>query len=245
MPDQLTVDGTLDGVAHSWEVFMGAEKKEGYFQAKDLFSTNAHLAFHYARIARTDPTDLEARTALALATDLGGYSIMLPGLGTSFPHLFSFSMVDIASHGRAVAAWQPYALAFFGPAIEEQARELGDILQEYGFLSSLGRGYGQFHGKDLGVAVAEGLRELNSSLGVPPNIADLGFTDAHADRILAAASNPALRSKFQQAPINLLVTEDGKVNEKASRENIEAHLRPLIEAARTGDFSKIKHPGLN
>ena len=103
----------------------------------------------------------------------------------------------------------------------------------------------QLHGKDLGVTVAEGLRKLNASLGVPPNISDLSFTKAHADRILNAARNPALRSKFQQAPINLLVSEGGKVNEEASNANIEAHLRPLIEAAETGDFSKIKHPHLN
>ncbi len=38
---------------------------------------------------------------LGLATDLGGYAIMLGG--TNGAHLTSFSLVDILSHGRACA----------------------------------------------------------------------------------------------------------------------------------------------
>ena len=44
----------------------------------------------------------KAREALCLATDLGGYAIMIGG--TNGGHLTSFSLVDILPHGRACAS---------------------------------------------------------------------------------------------------------------------------------------------
>ena len=67
---------------------------------------------------------------MGLATDLGGYSIMLGG--TNGGHLTSFSLVDILSHGRACAIMNPYYVVFFAPAIEEPLRMVGNILKEAG-----------------------------------------------------------------------------------------------------------------
>ena len=53
-----------------------------------------------------DPAGREGREALGLATDLGGYAIMLGG--TNGAHLTSFSLIDILTHGRACACrWRP------------------------------------------------------------------------------------------------------------------------------------------
>ena len=59
----------------------------------------------YLPAVLANPRDLEARQALGLATDLGGYAIMLGG--TNGAHLTSFSLVDILSHGRACAIHEP------------------------------------------------------------------------------------------------------------------------------------------
>ena len=81
-----------------------------------------------------NPQDTEARTALGLATDLGGYSIMLGG--TNGAHLTSFSLVDILSHGRACSIMNPYYTVFFAPAVEEPLQLVGNIFQKAGYTSA-------------------------------------------------------------------------------------------------------------
>jgi len=61
--------------------------------------------------------DMDSRESLGLGTDLGGYAIMVGG--TSGPHLTSFSLVDVLSHGRACAIMSPYYTVFFAPAIQK------------------------------------------------------------------------------------------------------------------------------
>src|SRR5690554_6610555 len=98
MPKDLTVDGALDGIAHVLEVFYGAADSN-YEQLRDIALTGIELIVRYTPKVLANPEDLEAREALGLATDLGGYAIMVGG--TNGAHLTSFSLVDITSHGRA------------------------------------------------------------------------------------------------------------------------------------------------
>lgn len=72
------------------------------------------------------PGDEEARISLGLGTDLGGYAIMVGG--TNYGHLFSFSVVNKLTHGRACAIVNPYATVFFAPAIEVQLKMEGIFL---------------------------------------------------------------------------------------------------------------------
>lgn len=72
--------------------------------------------------------------ALGLATDLGGYSIMLGG--TNGAQLTSFSLVDILSHGRACGMLNPNYKALFAPAIEETLRRVGAIYCASGCMAS-------------------------------------------------------------------------------------------------------------
>ncbi len=70
---------------------------------------------------------MAAREALCLATDLGGYAIMLGG--TNGGHLTSFSLVDILTHGRACALMNPYYTVFFAPAVEGPLQHRGQDLR--------------------------------------------------------------------------------------------------------------------
>jgi alcohol dehydrogenase len=99
-PMNLTLDGGLDGIAHAWEVFMGASGSS-YEKVKEVAELCIRLVVYGLQKIKKDKKDLEGRIALGLGTDLGGYSIMLGG--TSGPHLGSFSLIDILSHGRACA----------------------------------------------------------------------------------------------------------------------------------------------
>lgn len=96
-PRSLTADEALDGVAHSLEVLYGAVGKSYYDQMEEAARESIGLVVRYLSRVMQQPRNAEGREALGLATDLGGYAIMLEG--TNGGHLTSFSLVDVLSHG--------------------------------------------------------------------------------------------------------------------------------------------------
>ena len=226
-PAELTVDGALDGMGHCLEVFYGIGPRDFDLLSR-IVSAALELLLAYTKLAVQQPDNLDARTALGLATDLGGYAIMIGG--TSGPHLTSFSLVDVATHGRACGIMTPYYTVFFAPAIERQLRIVGGVFKQAGFIrTELDR----LVGRDLGLAVAEGMIAFQKSLGAPTTLAQLpGFSDAHIARAISAAKDPTLASKLQNMPVAL------------SAETVDQYMAPVLHAAKTGQFHLIKNvPG--
>ena len=116
MPVKVTIDGALDAIAHTFEVFCG-QKGEKYELAKDLAITAISLCCENAKKLVENPKDLEAREAIGLATDLGGYAIMIGG--TSGAHLTSFSLVDVVGHGTACGIMNPFYAVLYSKAIQK------------------------------------------------------------------------------------------------------------------------------
>ena len=133
-PLSLTLDGGLDGIAHAWEVFMGATGQAYYPQMKDVADACLRLIVYGLPRVKENPRDREARLCLGLGTDLGGYSIMIGG--TSGPHLGSFSLIDVLTHGRACAILNPYYTVLFAPKIQDQLAVFAEILGERGFVKA-------------------------------------------------------------------------------------------------------------
>jgi alcohol dehydrogenase len=180
---------------------------------------------NYVERAVKNPNDIEARTALGLATDLGGYSIMLGG--TSGGHLTSFSLVDILSHGRACAIMNPYYVVFFAPAVEEPLRLVGNIFKEAGLTNA---DINRLSGRELGVAVAQAMIALSKRVGFPTTLKEVqGFTDEHIERALTAAKDPQLKMKLENMPVPL------------TAEMVDEYMGPILRAARDGDLSLIKN----
>jgi alcohol dehydrogenase len=225
MPPGFTADGALDGVAHSLEVLLGAVGKPYYDQMVDVARETIRLVVSYVERAVKDPNDTEARFALGLATDLGGYAIMLGG--TNGAHLTSFSLVDVLSHGRACAIMNPYYVVFFAPAVEEPLRMVGKIFQEAGLTKA---DVDSLKGRELGMAVAEAMMELSRRIGFPTALKEVkGFTKVHIARALAAAKDPQLRMKLENMPVPL------------TAEMVDQYMAPVLEAARIGDLNLIKN----
>ncbi len=223
MPRGFTADGGLDGIAHSLEVFYGL-KGEALEKARPVCLLGIDMIVSYIKRACDNPHDLEAREALGLGTDLGGYAIMIGG--TNGAHLTSFSLVDILSHGRACALMNPYYTVFFAPAIQDQLRGVGDILKRAGYTTA---SIEALSGRDLGVAVAEGMLELSRAIDFPTTLTEVdGFTHGHVERALNAAKNPQLDMKLKNMPVPL------------SAELVDDYMGPILEAAETGDFARIK-----
>ena len=226
-PKNLTVDGALDGVAHALEVLFGAVGKPIYDKMEEVAGTCIALVVKYIPRVIENPKDKEARQALCLATDLGGYSIMIGG--TNGGHLTSFSLVDILTHGRACAIMNPYYTVFFAPAIQEPLRLVGKIYQEAGLTEA---NLENLQGRELGIAVAEAMFELARRIGFPTRLSEVeGFSQEHIDRALTAAKNPQLKMKLQNMPVPL------------AAEMVDEYMRPILEAARDGDLTKIKNVG--
>jgi len=223
MPLGLTIDGALDGIAHCLEVFYGASA-ESYGQLADIMETALRLILEYTPRVIKNPADEEAREAIGMATDLGGYAIMIGG--TNGAHLTSFSLVDVTSHGRACGIMNPYYAVFFAPAVEKQLTLVGNVLKEYGYISA---DLSSLKGRDLGMAVAEGLRAFSRKIDCPTTLGELSlFTEGHIDRALTAAKDPQLKMKLQNMPVPL------------TAEMVDEYMAPILEAAKTGDFSVIK-----
>ncbi len=131
-------------MAHCLEVFYGVGPKD-FDLLREIISAAVEMLLRYTQVAVKAPDHLNARTALGLATDLGGYAIMVGG--TSGGHLTSFSLVDVATHGRACGIMNPYYTVFFAPAIQKQLRIVGDLFKQGGsfaasWTASLGATWG-------------------------------------------------------------------------------------------------------
>ena len=224
MSPDFTADGAMDGVSHSLEVLYGAVGKPFYDQVAPVAQESIRLIVENVVRAVENPGDKDARTALGLGTDLGGYAIMIGG--TNGGHLTSFSLVDVTTHGRACAMMNPYYTVFFAPAIESALRLVGEIYVNAGFA---GAGILDLSGRALGEAVAEAMLAQAKRIGLPTRLADLPeFTEGHIARALSAAKNPQLKMKLENMPIPM------------SAEMVDEYMGPVLRAAASGDVSLIK-----
>jgi alcohol dehydrogenase class IV len=226
-PAELTADGALDGISHALEVLYSAVGKPEYGRAAEVAEAAIGLVVNHLPRVLDEPHDAQGREALGLATDLGGYAIMVGG--TNGAHLTSFSLVDVLPHGRACGMLNPYWTVFFAPGIEAPLRLVGKIYRDAGYIKG---DLDALSGRDLGLAVAEGMISFESAVGFPTRLADVpGFTDAHIVRALAAAKNPQLKSKLENMPVAM------------TAEMVDDYMGPVLEAAKTGDLSGIRNVG--
>jgi len=226
-PASLTADGALDGIAHALEVLYGAAGKPYYGKMAEVARQSIGLVVEYLPRVMDHPRDTEGREALGLATDLGGYAIMLGG--TNGGHLTSFSLVDILSHGRACAIMNPYYTVFFAPAIEKPLRLVGHIFEEAGYTKE---NVDCLSGRALGLAVAEAMVAFEKRIGFPTTLEQVpGFSDTHIERALTAARDPQLKMKLENMPVPL------------TAEMVDEYMGPVLQAAKTGELDVIKNVG--
>lgn len=224
MPLSVTIDGALDAIAHTFEVFCGA-KGDAYDKAKEIAECAIGLVTTYAKDIIKNPGDIKAREAIGLATDLGGYAIMVGG--TSGPHLTSFSLVDIVGHGTACGLMNPYYMVFYSKAIQNQLKVVGKIFKDHGYIKE---DISKLEGRALALAVASGMIAFEKSIGAPTTLSDIkGFKkEVHVPRALKAAKDPDLKMKLQNMPVAM------------TADDVDEFMAPILEAAVTGDLSLIK-----
>jgi hypothetical protein len=115
----------------------------------------------------------------------------------------------------------------FAPAIERQLRVLGEVYQRHGLLDAQ---LDRLRGRDLGLAVAEGMLALSRRVGFPTTLAEVpDFEPGHIERALTAAKDPQLAMKLKNMPVPL------------SADQVDGYMGPVLEAARTGNLSIIRN----
>jgi alcohol dehydrogenase len=223
MPIPVTIDGALDSIAHCVEVFAGISLDK--FDLMASIALNAiELSVQYSPRVVKDPKDMEAREAIGMATDLGGYAIMIGG--TNGAHLTSFSLVDLAGHGTACGIMNPYYLVFFSPKIEKQLRLIGGIFKKYGYI---GENLDSLSGRELGTAVAKGMVAFGKAIGAPTTLRNLPkFNDTYITKALEAAKDPQLEMKLKNMPVPMTAAL------------VDEYMGPILRAGAGGDFSLIK-----
>lgn len=223
-PMSLTLDGGLDGIAHCIEVYFGAAP-EAMAQAKEVAELGLETVISGLTRLKENAGDDQGRYLLGLGTDIGGYAIMIGG--TSGAHLNSFSLVDVLSHGRACALMNPFYTVFLAPAIASQLRTVGAVYRRHGYIDA---DLENLSGRDLGLAVAEGMVKFSAFLGFPTCLQQVdGIEEKHVERCLAAAKNPQLDMKLRNMPVPL------------HADIVDQYMGPILTAAWDGDFSKIKN----
>lgn len=223
MPIKVTIDGALDAIAHTFEVFCGA-KEETFDLAKDLAVTAISLCAEYASKLIKNPQDLDAREAIGLATDLGGYAIMIGG--TSGAHLTSFSLVDLVGHGTACGIMNPYYAILFTNAIQPQLKIVGKIFKDFGYTN---KNIEELSGRELSTAVANAMLSYSESINAPTSLNQIsGFNDLYITKALEAAKDPQLKMKLQNMPIPMKC------------EQVDVYMKSVLVGASVGDLSLVK-----
>jgi alcohol dehydrogenase len=203
---------------------MGAASNSNYAKVSQIVYTSIKLIVNNLPAAVNDGDNLDARYALGLGTDLGGYAIMIGG--TNGGHLGSFSLVNLLSHGRACAILNPYYTMLFAPAIQDQLRQVAPIFKEAGYIS---QDVEQLKGFTLAESVTEGMLAFLRHLNFPTTLKEVGATEANIDKMIKAAKDPALKMKLQSMP----VTMDVEVGD------VDRLMKPTLKAAYSGDLSLI------
>ena len=237
-PAALKIDGALDGIAHCWEVFMGATGKCYYDQICEIAGTAIELIVSALPVVVNAPDNLQAHIALGLGTDLGGYAIMIAKTnpetnsvergGTNGGHLGSFQLTDYLSHGRACALLNPYYTVLFANAIEDQCRIIGKIYQKYSYIDS-SLNLDKLTSRELALEVAKGMIALSKKIKFPTALKD---TDVPKERIavmVEQSENPQLSSKLKNMPVPMNVDKG----------DVRRFILPTLEAAYAGDLDAV------
>ncbi|MDY6913132.1 MAG: iron-containing alcohol dehydrogenase [Planctomycetota bacterium] len=237
-PVALKIDGALDGIAHCWEVFMGATGKSYYDKICKITATAVELIVEALPIAVEDSENLDAHVALCLGTDLGGYAIMVENAdpqtgtiqrgGTNGGHLGSFQLTDYLSHGRACALLNPYYTVLFANSIEPQCRTIGTIYRKHGYIKP-SVNLDELSGRQLALVIARAMIGLSYKVKFPTSLKEANVPAERIAVMVEQSENPQLASKLQNMPVPMNI-EKGDVRK---------YILPTLEAAYAGNLEAV------
>jgi len=168
LPPNVTATTGIDALTHALEAYTSIQAQpisEMYsLEAIDLIST--HIRSAYA-----DGRNLEARSAMLLASLMGGKALAMAGVG--LVHAMSYPLGGMFGipHGLANAVLLPYVTEY---------NVIGNLQKHSTLARFLGFETGGIPLRDAAALAVEGLFQLNFDLNIPASLSEL---DIPADRI--------------------------------------------------------------
>jgi len=169
LPPKLTAAVGMDALSHNLEAFCAP----GFHPMADGIALEGMRLIKGALVrAVQHGDDVDARADMMIASTMGATAFQ-KGLGAMHSMSHPIGAVLHAHHGLTNAIVMPYVLQFNRDAIAEKM----DILARHLELPTPG-----FDG------VMRWVLDLRAQIGIPHTTEALGFTDAHADSLAAAAA---------------------------------------------------------
>ena len=167
MPKTITAGTGLDAFAHCVEAYCSPHYHP---MSQGMALEGMRLIKTYLPKAYADGTDIEARAHMMSAAAMGATAFQ-KGLGAIHALSHPIGAIHHTHHGTTNAVCMPAVLQFNKPAIQER---LGDAANYLG----ISGGFDGFCGFVDG---------LNTSLGIPKTLIELGVENPDVDRIVAGA----------------------------------------------------------
>ena len=190
LPLFLTAATGMDAIAHCMETFMAPAINP---PADGIGLDGLERAWRHIERATRDGSDREARWNMMSASMQGAMGFQ-KGLGCV--HSLSHSLGGVnpkLHHGTLNAIFLPAVVKFNASA---------DSMRKDRRLARMAHAMGLATSDDTGDAVADAIRSMNASLGLPPGLAALGVTAAMYQRIVDGAmadhchkTNPRLATR--------------------------------------------------
>jgi alcohol dehydrogenase class IV len=187
MPEHVTIATACDAMAHSLEGFLNVRQDAAHPSANSWALQSVKLVVENLPRVLQEPENIEARTALAVASCLGGMVIRYKSTG--LPHLCSFSWFGHIEHGIAVSILLPHALDYYiqSTEIRQRVMKLQDI----------------FPG-DSPSAIISSYRNFLSECGVPASLkAFPGITKELLDATAKNAGQNKMKLELAPKPVPL------------------------------------------
>ena len=163
LPPFITAATGMDALTHNMEAFLA----KNYHPIADGIALEGMRLISQSLEAATNKPDVESRSKMLLASMMGAIAFQ-KGLGVvhSLAHPLS-SLLD-THHGLANAVNIPYGMKFNLPGFEDRFRRMARTLELK---------------EESGEAVIQYLFDLNTKVGIPHRLRDIGVKEEHLETL--------------------------------------------------------------
>ena len=181
MPPAVTAATGMDALTHAIESFLSKTSTE---ETERYVRLAVPLIFEYLPRAFRDGQDLEARSAMALASYYAGVAFTRTSVGYVHAIAHTFGARYDTPHGLANAITLPHILAFSEPAARDRLAALAEMVE------LPGTGAAEKAGAFLGA-----ISEMLDTLAIPRHL------DSLVDSDIASIATQALREAWCNYPV--------------------------------------------
>jgi alcohol dehydrogenase len=173
MPPRLTAATGMDALSHALEAYLGVAASPF---SDALAEQGMRLVATWLERAVVDGGDLDARSALTIASALGGLAKEQAGLGILHAVAMPIGYLYDLHHGYLCAALMPATVEFNRVATPDKVAWIGRCFGAAGT-----------HDDVAAAQAGDAIRKLNSRIGMDMGLAEAGVKDGDHDRIVADA----------------------------------------------------------